>query len=180
MRRLTAGLEADFYRLHGVENGAEWCRCVAWWTPTWTEFAARTADENLVHRRALFAAGRHDGYLLYVDGEPAAWCQVGPRDRLPKLGTDFDLPPDPEVWAITCFLVAPARRGRGLARRLLQGVLTDLPARGVSRVQAFPSRGPEQEDGEAWTGPERLFDAAGFRQIKPGSRRSVWEIGLQA
>ena len=104
VRRLTAELVDDFFRLHSEENGCGWCCCVAWWVPTWEGWGDRSANENRALREKLFKQGEYDGYLLYVDDEPVGWCQVGPRDRLEKLVGQFSLAPDPSAWAITCFL----------------------------------------------------------------------------
>ncbi len=128
---------ADFYQVHSAANQAGWCFCAAWWVPTWEGWGDRTAAENRSARQAQFDLGEFDGYLLYVDGAPAGWCQCGPRDRLPKLVSQFNLPPDPHVWAVTCFLVTPAYRGQGLARQLLEAVLQELKSCGVQRVQGF-------------------------------------------
>ena len=153
---------ADFFRVHSAANDADWCYCAAWWVPTWEGWGERAASENRSARETLFHQGTYDGYLLYMDGSPAGWCQCGPRDRLVKLIHQFDLDPDPGVWAITCFLIAPPYSGQGIARRLLEPVLQDLKSRGVQRVQAFPRRGPGLSAGEVWTGPERLFQGADF------------------
>jgi GNAT superfamily N-acetyltransferase len=177
--RFEAGLEAEFLFLHSEANEAGWCRCVAWHAPTWDGWSERTAAENLAMRRELWAAGDHDAYLLRVDGVPMASVQVGPRARLQKLMTQFGLSPDDEVWALTCFLVAPAQRRRGHARFLLEGVLADLRARGVRRVEAYPRCGEHLEAGELWTGPESLYRAAGFEDLHREGSRSVWSLSLQ-
>lgn len=118
------------------------------------------------------------GYFLYVDGEPARWCQCGPRDRLAELVSQYRLDPDPAVWAITCFFVIPARRASGLAHRLLAGVVEGLRSRGVERVEAFPRRGEDLPPDDVWTGPEPLFRAAGFAVLREDARRPVYEIAL--
>lgn len=161
VHRLDAARRADFWRIHR-ENDAGWCACVAWWVPTWDGWGERTAEENRALRASLFESGEHDGYIAYDGGEPAAWCQVGVRDRLPKLRAQYRLDPDPETWAVTCFVVPPAARGRGVARALLDGAIADLRARGVRRLEAFPRRGDHLPADDAWTGPERLFLSAGF------------------
>lgn len=171
--RLEPAGEADFHRVHRAACGEPWCHCIAWWVPTWDGWGERTASENLELRRELFARGEHDGYLLYVDAEPVAWCQAGPRDRLAKLVQQFELEPDPNTWAVTCFLLAPEQRGKGLARRLLNGVLEDLRARGVQRVEAFPKRGEGLDAADLWNGPERMFAAAGFEVVRDDPTRPV-------
>lgn len=162
----------DFRRLHSDENGAGWCRCVAWWVPTWDGWGDRSAAENAALRESLCDAGEYDGYLAYAAGDPVGWCQAGPRDRLAKLVRQLGLEPDPAAWAITCFLVAPAYRRTGVARTLLQHVLDDLRRRGVPRVEAYP-RAHAEHEGDLWTGPLGLYLAAGFAQVADSPRGPV-------
>lgn len=172
VERLGPARRADFFRIHSPENGEGWCCCVAWWTDSWEGWGERSAEENRALRESLFDRGEWDGYLLYANGEPAAWCQAGPRDRLAKLARQFELAPDPGAWAITCFVVAPLFRRRGVARRLLFAILEDLPSRGATSVEAFPRR-EATEPGEMWTGPEALFLEAGFTPVKEAGARRV-------
>jgi GNAT superfamily N-acetyltransferase len=164
----------DFYRVHSQANGANWCYCVAWWVPTWEDWDQRTARENRALRESLFQQGQYDGYLLYLDGEPAGWCQCGPRDRLPKLLQQYKLTPDRRIWAITCFLIAPRYRKRGLTHRFLAAVLEDLRTRGITHVQAFPSRDRDLPDEDVWTGPEAVFKRSGFEVECHDSRRPIF------
>lgn len=169
---------ADFYAVHSDAHGCGWCNCVAWWTPTWEGWADRSAADNRALRESLLAQDQYDGYLLYVDDAPAGWCQTGPRDRLTKLAAAHDLARNPAAWAVSCLLIAPAWRGRGLARALLTGVIDDLRGRGVQRVEAFPRRGDALPAEEVWTGPERLFLALGFLPERVGERRTVMALRL--
>ena len=179
VRRLVAGLRDDFYRVHSEEHCAEWCRCVAWWVDSWDGWGERTAAENLRLREELFDRGEYDGYLLFESDRPIAWCQVGPRDRLMRLARQFELEPDPGAWAVTCFVVVPAARGRGVAKELLAGVLEDLPARGARRVEAFPRTGDALELSELWNGPESMFRAAGFVRARVVGPRAVYVLELE-
>lgn len=178
VRPFEESLRADFFRLHSPDNDAGWCFCVAWWVPTWEGWGDRTADENRALREALCEDGQHDGYLLYVDGEPAGWCQAGPRDRLRKLVRQLDLRPDREVWAISCFLIAPAYRRRGMAAAMLGGVLDDLRRRGIRRVEVFPKRGADLAADDLWNGPEAMFIAAGFVVVRDHPQRPVLALDL--
>ena len=171
---LDAARQDDFFRLHCPKNGAGWCSCVAWWVATWQGWDERTADENRMLRESLFARGQFDGYILSVDGTPAGWCQCAPRDWFTKLRTSYRLAPDPEIWALTCFFIAPAFRGRGLAHHLLDAVLRDLELRGVKHVQAFPTRGDALAAGEVWTGPESVFTRAGFHLERDDPEHPVY------
>jgi ribosomal protein S18 acetylase RimI-like enzyme len=172
-----ASRRRDFFELHCAKNGEGWCNCVAWWVPTWEGWSERSAEENRRLREALCDRGEYDGYLLYADGATIGWCQVGPRDRLEKLVRSYALEPDPETWAITCFVVAPAQRRLGMARFLLQQVLVDLRSRGVRRVEAFPRR-RTAAPGELWTGPEAMFRDVGFAVARDDPERPVLELKL--
>ncbi len=168
----------DFYAIHCDRHDTGWCYCVAWWVPDWDSFSERSAAENRAKRERLFEQGQYDGYLLYKGDVVQAWAQVGLRDRLEKLRASFDLEPDPEVFALSCILVRPDRRGQGMARRLLDGILERLRERGVPRLQAFPKNHDELDALEVWTGPRGLYTRAGFRLREQGEVRSVYQIDL--
>jgi ribosomal protein S18 acetylase RimI-like enzyme len=176
VKRLDATLTNDFYALHG-KAPFEWCHCVAWEVPVWEGWNDRSAVENLVLREGIFASGRFDGYLLYVDGRPVGWCQCGPRDTWPKLARQYALPPSPDTYAVTCFCIQPQFRRQGNARALLDAVLADLRQRRVRRVEAFPRPG-QHADGEVWTGPMGLFLRSGFRVERDDPQRPVMAIEL--
>jgi GNAT superfamily N-acetyltransferase len=180
IERLTTDLEGDFFALMARDESGEgaWCWCSAWWTPTWEGFGDRTAEENRALRESLFADGVHDGYLGYVDGAPVGWMKAGPRDAMPKIASTFDLEPDPDVWAVSCFMVLPSYRGQGLGRRFFRAVLDDVRAQGVTAIEGYPLHGSGHEAGEVWTGPESLFVEAGFAEISRGPRRVVYRLDV--
>jgi GNAT superfamily N-acetyltransferase len=174
VRRLTSDLEEDFYRYHGREPEG-WCHCAAWIVPTWIGWSERTAEENRAVRGEQFADGKHDGYLLYADGEVVGWCQAAPISWLPKLadlGVALESAEEAE-FAVSCFSLRPEFRGQGFAHILLAEVLDDLATRGVKRVQAFPRRAGKLSSGEVWTGPESLFEKAGFTVARDHPERPV-------
>lgn len=173
-----AGLEDDFFQLHCPANEAGWCFCAAWWVQSWDGWGERTAEQNRRFRERLLAEGHYDGYLLYKDETPIAWCQAGPRDRLVKLRKQMDLLPNPESWAITCFLVAPAYRRQGVAGQMLEMVLADLRRNGIKSVEAFPRRGPDLDALDMWNGPETMFISAGFEFVKEVAQRAVLRMAL--
>lgn len=178
VRRMRPDDLDAFDRLHdGCEDGG-WCRCVAWWVPSWQGFGDRTAEDNRALRAELFARGEHDGYLAFQGDEPVGWCQVGLRDRLGKLASQYELEPDPATWAITCFKVIPLCRRAGVATRLLEAVLEDLPSRGALRVEAFPRRTEDEDPMELWTGPMALFARAGFHVVHDDPTRPVLAMSL--
>ena len=178
VERLDPARPEAFFRLHCAGNGAGWCRCVAWWVPTWEGWGERSEAENRRLREDLFARGERDLWVCFVDDVPAASVQACPRDRLEKLRAQFDLTPDPGAWAIGCFFVAPAFRRQGLARRLLGAVLDELRELGARSVEAFPRQGADLDPGEQWTGPAALYAAMGFQPAQEAGRRAVVRLAL--
>ena len=180
IRRFESGLKADFERLMDGDEGCSWCRCVAWWVPSWVGFGDRSEADNRQLREELLERGEYDGYLAYRDEQCVGWCQVGPRDRLPKLAREHELAPDSTSFAITCFYVPEDERRRGVSRALLRGVLADLDARSVKRIEAFPRSEGALASGELWTGPRSLFAENGFCEQEAGGRRILMVRELPA
>ncbi len=177
VRRLEVALEADFWRLMKSEPFG-WCYCSAWTVPSWDGWGDRTAEENMAVRERIFREGGHDGYLLFVDGSVAGWCQCRPRAGMAKLERQLVREGAPPAHAISCLMIRPEHRGRGLAHRFLGGILDDLRARGVRRVEAYPKPGRHEDVNEVWTGPEPLFAKAGFREESRVSGRVVMVLEL--
>lgn len=170
--RFDSARREDFFRLHANEQLDLGCYCAFWWISR-EEYKQNTAEDNRQVREVLLERGEYDGYLLYVDGEAAGWCQVGRRDRLQKLVDQFRLEPDPETWAITCFVIHPQYHRQGMATYLLGEVLADLELREVRRVEAFPKRGPDLDIYDLWNGPEEMFHKAGFQVVRDDPKRPI-------
>lgn len=171
----------DFFRLHSIERGCGWCFCVAWWTPSWQGWGERTAEDNYKLRLDLFEQGHYDGYLAYAQGDPIGWCQVGPRSRLLKLIDQFGLQQTsdgPEIWSITCFLVAPNYRRRKVATSMLTAILEDLKGRGVEVVEAYPKREEAMDDLDLWNGAESMYLQAGFEIVRDDDERPILRKSL--
>jgi GNAT superfamily N-acetyltransferase len=176
VKRFSPDNEADFFDFHTRVGGE--CFCTAWWVPSWEAWDEATAESNRQLRTELLARDEFDGYLLYLDGAVVGWCQVGARDRLSKLVTQFGLEAEDEVWAISCFQINPQFRGWGLATRLLAAVLADLRERGIGRVQAYPKLDARLPADQQWTGPRALYEQAGFQMVRENKSRAILEIAL--
>jgi GNAT superfamily N-acetyltransferase len=177
VKRLSRESEDEFYRVHCDATGNGWCHCVAWWTPTWDGWSERTAGENLEARRAVFARGVHDGYLLYADGALAGWCQAWKRDAFAKLAAQFGLAPDDGAWMIGCVLVLPEFRAKGVAAQALAQIVDDLKLRGARSIDAYPKRGAT-EPSELWNGAESTYLGLGFKVARDDAKRPVLRLSL--
>ena len=175
VKKLTAESKSDFYKVNCESNGLGWCNCVAWWCKTWDEFKDRTEAQNRKQREDLFASGEFDGYVLYADGVAAGWSQVGARDRLAKLCSQYNLKPLPDTYAISCFSIAPAHRGKALSHVFIKEILQDLKSKGIRHVQGFPKRKTD----DPWTGPESVFVKAGFKLEKDAPNLPIYGISME-
>ena len=174
VERVSVDNIADFFKFHSGECG--WCYCTGWWAPSWKGWTERSDAQNKRLREELFEREEFDGYLLYIDEQPVGWCQVGQRDRLVKLVNQYKLEPNPDIWAITCFVIKPEYRNKGLTEHLLKVILEDLERDSVKTVQAFPKRTDSKEASEHWKGPENLFLSAGFKVEREDQSNPVLQI----
>ena len=105
---LTPDLSKDFQAVMGPSGACYGCWC--------TLFRMRPKDRqasSATQRRdrmlAVIAAGPPPGLLLYLDGMPTGWMQIGPRSDVPEWNNPHrsstplpDAPADdPSVWATT-------------------------------------------------------------------------------
>ena len=64
-----------------------------------------------------------------------------------------------------CFLIAPAYRKKGVARKLLKHAIKILKENGYSWIEAYPREG-DLSDAHSYHGPVSLFDSEGFIVVR--------------
>jgi len=177
IKRLSAGNEAEFARIHCDATGNGWCHCVAWWVPTWDGWGERTREQNAALRAKLFSDGIHDGYLIHAGGDLAGWCQAWRRDAFAKLAAQFGVASDDDAWMIGCILILPEFRACGIAKSAIAQITDDLKLRGARSVDAYPKRGAN-EPGELWNGPESTYGDLGFQIVHDDPKRPVLRLSF--
>ena len=113
-------------------------------------------------------AGVVPGLVGYVDGAPAGWISLGPRDDYAKLQRSPIMKPvdDAEVWSVVCTYVARPFRGQGVQHRLLQAAIKYARAQGVRILEAYPVDKPERShDDFMFFGSRSLYERAGFTEV---------------
>jgi ribosomal protein S18 acetylase RimI-like enzyme len=179
VERLTPRRRDDYLRFFDHERGPafadnpDWARCYCNFHEVPKAIAWRdlTAQQNRVAITARIDAGEMDGFVAYAGDDVVGWLNAQPRHKLPHcwdhLGIEppaIDVPPQ-FAAAIVCFVVAPAWRGRGVAKALLDGALASFAARGIAVVDAFPFRNESAAPADHYHGPAALFRAAGFEPL---------------
>jgi GNAT superfamily N-acetyltransferase len=128
-------------------------------------------------------AGVVPGLVGYVDGQPAGWVSLGPREEYLKLRRSSVMKPvdDAEVWSIVCFYVAKPWRGQGVQHRLLAAALDHARECGVRLLEAYPVDKPERShDDFMFFGSRSLYEKAGFREVvRRSPTRVVMRRGLR-
>jgi GNAT superfamily N-acetyltransferase len=149
-----------------------WCWCRRFLDPI--SEVAGPADNREALKHEIATARVPPGLIGYVDGKPAGWTRVMPRDEVPGVVGNRALRrflnEDPGVWWVTCFAVDRRHRSIGLATALLEAAVSHAGRFGATGVQGHPvdtdALKAKRVSGSAlFTGTMRQFVAAGFTEI---------------
>src|SRR5690606_5651973 len=118
IRPLTPDLWPALEDLFGEQGAYGGCWCMYW--RIGSAYQKRPREQNKADFRAVVRRGPPPG-LLAFDGELAVgWCQLTPRDALPRLdhARSFVRVDDVPVWCISCFYVRRGYRRKGVTSAL--------------------------------------------------------------
>lgn len=163
----------DFEALFGKQGACYGCWCTHFRLPP----AVRRENDRARNKdviKARIEAGPPPGLLAFDDGAPVGWMQIGPRADVPEWNNagrgSAPLDPadaaDPRVWAISCFFIRNAARGKGLTHSLVEAGIDYARSQGARVVEACPME--QSRDSRSlglFVGSARVFDRAGFVRI---------------
>ena len=129
----------DLEQLFGEHGAYAGCWCMFWRLKR-ANFKMLKGEERKAMLRGMVERGDIPGLLAYVDGKPAGWCSVGPRENYPALEKSrllkrIDMQP---VWSIVCFFVDKAYRNQGLMSELVRASVKYAETNGAKIVEAYP------------------------------------------
>ena len=160
------------------------CRCM-WFIKSVTSFHADGPDGNWRDFRELArTSSAAPGLIAVADGEAAGWCALGPRARFARgIRTPSfkgrDASEDERAWLLPCLFVAPAFRGKGVTRTLIEGAVEHARANGATCIEAFPYLGTKRRSKDVQVGFSPQFQAAGFVEMRrPSPNRTVMRLEL--
>ena len=179
-RPLTSAVWLDLEDLFNLPGGsvARGCWCMFYRTSGQALWGQGVA----ARRQALCdlaGSGPPPGIIGYLDGSPAGWISLGPREDFPKLLRSPVMKPvdDTPVWSVVCSFVAVAYRGQGLQHRLLSAAVEFARDSGASTLEAYPVDKDERHQDEAmWFGSRSLYENAGFHEV---ARRSPTRVVMR-
>ncbi len=170
---LTAERWALFEDLFGKQGACYGCWCTHFRLPP----AVRRENDRQRNKdfiRTRIEAGPPPGLLALDDGRAVGWMQIGPRADVPEWNNagrvSAPLEPadagDASVWAISCFFVRTAGRGKGLTHLLVAAGI-DFARRGGARfLEACPmDRSRDSRSIGLFVGSTRVFEKAGFQLV---------------
>ena len=165
---VTAERWADLEKLFGKGGACAGCWCM-WFRQTGAEYSANRGEANRTSLSSLVESGRVPGLLAYVEGRPAGWVSVAPRDDFPRLAksrasTPIDATP---VWSVVCFYIGRGFRRRGLMRPLAEAAADYAREQGAEWVEAYPKDSDltRVSTGAAYVGIASAFAAAGYEEV---------------
>ena len=114
------------------------------------------------------ASIRRPGVVTYRDDAPVGWCNIGPREHIPRLAASTLIRPadDLPVWSIICLVVRGGFRRQGVVTHLIDGAVAWARSQGAPAVEAYPVDPPGRMDTTmAFVGTRAMFARAGFEVI---------------
>lgn len=158
-----------FEQLFGSRGACAGCWCM-WWKLPRKDFNSGQGELNQKSMKSIVFSGQIAGLLASMDGIPAGWVAVEPREKYPVLARSRILRPldDIPVWSITCFFVAKKFRGQGLTIALLKAAIAYVEKNGGKVVEGYPvePRAGKMAPAFVYTGLASAFKQAGFVEIE--------------
>lgn len=159
--------------LFGPNGASSGCWCMWWRIERGGQLWERTkgAPARKEFRRRVQEQEAH-GILAWDGARAVGWATYGPRRDFPRLETvrAFRVADPDAVWSIPCFFIHRDLRGHGVCRGLLQAVLAAARQQGAKVLEAYPvtttADGRKVASAFAYTGPMRIFEAAGFQEVQ--------------
>lgn len=148
-----------------------WCQ---WFHLRGKDWDIPTADKRGRLEEEVTRDSRPPGVLAYADDRPVGWARVGPKSAYARIlaGTVSRAPadePDPDgVWAVVCFVVPTAERGKGVATALLNGAVAFARAHGAAVLEGYPVDTDERAASASslYHGALSTFLRAGFVEVR--------------
>ena len=124
--------------------------------------------------KARIEAGPPPGLLAFEGARAIGWMQIGPRADIPEWNNrgrasapmaDGEAD-DPDVWAISCFFIRSAARGKGLSHQLVAAGIEHARKSGARLLEVCPMREAKTSRSIGlFVGSQRVFEKAGFSVV---------------
>jgi len=151
----------------------------------WQNRCANSREENRAALREQLHAEQLDGLVAVVGERLVGWARLSRPVEMAKQyngrlykGLPCFSGDRESVRAINCYLVDPAERRKGTARRLLAALIDRAREHGATKIEAFPRTATDVTDEEQWLGPRALYEQAGFVVVHDFGPYPVMSLAL--
>jgi GNAT superfamily N-acetyltransferase len=174
---LTPARWRDLTDLFSTSAVTRHCWCM--WPRLATDYRKNSdATNRRALKRVVDTAPAPPGVLAYVDGVPAGWCAIAPREDYPKLERSRVTKPldDKPVWSVVCFFVRTNARGKGVMKALLTAAVDLARQHGARIVEGYPV----EDRGDPFHGVASVFRAVGFSEVtRPVPQRPIMRLTVR-
>jgi GNAT superfamily N-acetyltransferase len=167
-RPLTPDSWPDLEQLFGLPGGSIVRGC---WCMHYRKTGQGSGSAGAASKLALcdlVNSGVVPGLIGYLDGSPAGWISLGPREEYLRLRRSPIMKPvdDTKVWSVVCSYVARPYRGLGLQHQLLAAAIGFARDNGARVLEAYPvDKAGRSQDDFMFFGSRSLYERAGFREV---------------
>ena len=175
----------DFFDNRAFTDNREWsaCYCVFFhWNDEFDKSLRAPGVDIHEHNRNLASdfirKGVLKGYLAYVDEVVVGWCNTNDKSGYESLEPEKH----PELWdednkdskikSVTCYVIAPEMRRKGIATKLLERACSDAQEDGYDYVEAYPAK-IEKNIHMNYHGPFPLYEKCGFDLYKELEKKYI-------
>src|SRR4051794_29119098 len=145
------------------------CRtCVNWELPVSAAVgldADQAGFEKEVWLSGVMLTWGSAGQIVTVDNQPAGFALYAPPTAVPGASAFPTAPVSPDAVLLTTARILAEFRGQGLARYLMNGVVTALSSRGVRAIELFGVEDAPEESEAHPDLPKCLLPAAFARAV---------------
>ena len=185
-RPLTPANWPDLEELFGLAGGSIvrgcWCMYFRRSGPSSAGAHGSVGAERKHAMCELVNSGIVPGLIGYLNGSPAGWISLGPREDYAKLRRSNIMKPvdDTCCWSVICSYVPKDFRGRGLQHKLLDAAIDYARDSGVGVLESYPVDCHGKVDPNAlFFGSRELYERAGFTEVvRRSPTRVVMRLAL--
>jgi len=136
--------EANFEHLFDCSTAAvgkdDGCKFCLYWEEPDPEQWPKSLEERAERKRHWFRRVTAEfgvcGKLAFIDGVPVAYAQFAPARYLPNAAAYRCAPPSDDAVFVSCLYV-PGRAKAGIGSALLEAIVGDTRAHGVTALETF-------------------------------------------
>lgn len=140
------------------------------------DFELKQGEANKLLFKEIVDSGEKPGVLAYVDGVPAGWVPISPREKLPTLKKSKQLKRIDEklVWSISCFYVGTKFRKMGLMQHLIKAAIDFAKENGATIVEGYPiEKNKKYAPISIYLGIKSAFVRECFEEVENSNGRSI-------